>query len=600
MNKSLSVKSVLLASAISVLCLSVHAQDKIRNTNDLQKVMPLKKYVETHPLPEGQTNMPVEQLKTYEKHLEQIVSSKFKLSNERHLFSNSTHLVPANDECINATLLTENNTCLTSVGDVAGATQSIPPDSCNGYLSPGANDVWFKFVAVSANPYVKVTGSAMFDAIIFLLDSCGGSILDCSEYSGNGETESIYSSGLTPGHTYYIRVYSYGSVLPTTTTFNICIYTGDPAPVHDNCSGAVLLMENTNCSPVRGSISGATQSFPSDSCGIYLSPTARDVWYKFIAVTSSPFISVAGSSSFDPALFLFGSCGGSLLDCADASGAGGLEIISASGLTPGNTYYVRVYSYGNGFPGTITFDICISTSPVPANDSMCGAISLLLNGSEENGNTAFASLAEYPSDSTVTALGYTCSIPENTVWYSYHATTTDTFYVSFTVPDIFEFYLGIFTSTNASSPCLGTLSFDSCVLVPAATGSPVTGVYSFAPAVPGATYLFMIDGVLGSVGSYSIGVNSAIPVDLPNLIRKKSMVSIFPNPSGGIVNIDFGITEKKSTIQLIDLPGKLLFEEVIENASKTQLDVSKLSGGIYFLKVENENGIITQKMILTK
>ena len=58
------------------------------------------------------------------------------------------------------------------VRTVTGATQSAPPESCAGFSSSAAYDVWYKFVAVAANQTITVKGSEFFDAIVILMDSC--------------------------------------------------------------------------------------------------------------------------------------------------------------------------------------------------------------------------------------------------------------------------------------------------------------------------------------------------------------------------------------------------------------------------------------------
>src|SRR5208282_2321331 len=95
-------------------------------------------------------------------------------------------------------------------------------DSCNGYKSPSANDAWYSFVADTSDVRIIVAGSVYFDAVVFLMDSCNGHILDCSDTSSLGGTEAMIEHGLTVGNTYYVRVYSWQNI-QMTTTFTICV-----------------------------------------------------------------------------------------------------------------------------------------------------------------------------------------------------------------------------------------------------------------------------------------------------------------------------------------------------------------------------------------
>jgi hypothetical protein len=64
---------------------------------------------------------------------------------------------------------------------------------------------------------------------------------------------------------------------------------------------------------------------------------------------------------------------------------------------------------------------------------------------------------------------------------------------------------------------------------------------------------------------------------------KKNSLKIWPNPAKNIINIDIGdlILNSSSTISIIDFKGR----EVIKSYFKSQLDISALSDGIYFIIV---------------
>ena len=124
---------------------------------------------------------------------------------------------PANDECAGAISLTQNDSCITTAGDIDGATESLWP-YCGGGI---ANDVWYSFVATTTDPTIQVTGSGDFLPVIEMFDTCDGTFLECElTFSG---TVILSATGLTIGNSYFVRVYDvWGS--PFTTTFDICIY----------------------------------------------------------------------------------------------------------------------------------------------------------------------------------------------------------------------------------------------------------------------------------------------------------------------------------------------------------------------------------------
>ena len=139
------------------------------------------------------------------------------------------------------------------------------------------------------------------------------------------------------------------------------------APTNDNCTNAINLTPGASgvpCSSTAGTVAAATASTPTTTC----TGTANDdVWYKFTATSTSHTISVTGSASFDAVFeFFSGTCGSlTSIACKDGTFDGGTETATQTGLTIGNTYYVRVYDYYTGIPTTPTFTICITTPPPP-------------------------------------------------------------------------------------------------------------------------------------------------------------------------------------------------------------------------------------------
>ena len=136
----------------------------------------------------------------------------------------------------------------------------------------------------------------------------------------------------------------------------------------DNCSSAPTLVVNATCSsPTAGTSIGATQSIAGCTGN-----ADDDVWYKFVATATSHSFQVAGSASFDAVVeFFSGTCSTlNSINCVDATNTGGTESGLISGLTIGNTYYVRIYHYFAG-SGSSTFTTCIMNAPAaPSNLSL--------------------------------------------------------------------------------------------------------------------------------------------------------------------------------------------------------------------------------------
>ena len=97
-------------------------------------------------------------------------------------------------------------------------------------------------------------------------------------------TTSIAANHLTPGTTYFIRVYSTAAAAPITTVgweFNICIQDPvTPPPYNDNCATAINLPIWNSCNNIPGSMAGATPSgIPLG--GACAGPQAYELWYIY-------------------------------------------------------------------------------------------------------------------------------------------------------------------------------------------------------------------------------------------------------------------------------------------------------------------------------
>jgi hypothetical protein len=327
---------------------------------------------------------------------------------------------PSNDNCLGATALDVNSglTCdLVTAGTTLGATQSMAATPCFG--NPD-DDVWFSFVAtatshlISISNVVAVSGTSTDMYFQVLSGACDStaSVL-CSDPNDNTAT------GLTPGETYFIRVWSYATT--SRQTFNICVKTMPPPPVNDDCSGAIALTVNPAmaCETVTaGTTAGATQSMAATPC--FGNPD-DDVWFSFVATdTSHPIsitnvVAVMGTSTDMYFQVLSGACDSTAsVLCSDPNDN------TATGLTPGETYFVRVWSYAA--TSRQNFNICIKTLPPPAtNDDCTAAVSLPVNSDLSCGSvTAGTTLGATQSMAATPCFGN----PDDDVWFSFEATNT--------------------------------------------------------------------------------------------------------------------------------------------------------------------------------
>lgn len=141
--------------------------------------------------------------------------------------------LPANDECSTATALavSPSLSCGGAVsGSTAGATDSgVAAILCNSFTGTADDDVWYSFIATSATHIITVVGASPLDAVVDLRSgACNGTNIQCADVTDSGGTETLTAGSLTPGQTYLVRVYGYGSTVGSQGAFTICITTPPP------------------------------------------------------------------------------------------------------------------------------------------------------------------------------------------------------------------------------------------------------------------------------------------------------------------------------------------------------------------------------------
>ncbi len=330
---------------------------------------------------------------------------------------------PANDGCPGA-VLTPAITCSYTAGTTVNATPSgVPAASCGG--DPD-DDVWYEFVAPSTNVTISAQATSGIDIVLACYQDNGcanPTQVSCVDNTFSGGTEVLNINTLTIGNTYRVRLYDKNT--GSTGTFNICVTYIPPPPANDNCSGAFPLSPGVSCSNTSGTVENATLSTPAALCG---GNANDDVWYKFAATSTSVSITSVGALGMDVVLELLeGTCGSlTSIACANLSGSGGTEVITQGGLTIGNTYYIRLYDYGSGYPLNSNFDICVVNQavlyPPPPNDLCGNAISLTSNPTcvPTSGTTLGATNTALPGSLCSGFVGN----PDDDVWYSFVATST--------------------------------------------------------------------------------------------------------------------------------------------------------------------------------
>jgi hypothetical protein len=278
-------------------------------------------------------------------------------------------------------MLTSTTTGVNTAGNLQNATQSSPniATTCG---TAGA-DVWYQFVAASAFPTINLTSlGTSFTPVagnprIQLFEGSYGSLTSlCCVAAASLSVSVSYPAGLTPGVTYSIRIYT-NTTAPTGANWTFNINVTDP--LNDLCSSALLLVPGSSCTAVAGTLTGSSYTAMTGvpGCGTVNRP---DVWYKFVAQSTNPYISTP-SALTNGRLTLFTG------DCSNFTAAVcGNTSIAATGLTIGQTYYIRVYSTT---VATGNFTICITDQGrlIGAGNSYVNVTKRTVGGVVQTGDT---------------------------------------------------------------------------------------------------------------------------------------------------------------------------------------------------------------------
>ncbi|RYY47456.1 MAG: T9SS type B sorting domain-containing protein [Chitinophagaceae bacterium] len=343
---------------------------------------------------------------------------------------------PVNDECANAIPVTVNpeQFCQnqnTVSGNTLGATSSNPvstPPLAGGGCGATNRDMWYSFVASASSNMLT------FSNIVTNPGGLATLKLNHSVFSGTCDglvrlycsTEEVsMASGLTPGNTYYVRVYTSTNNNDHSLSFDLCITS---PPANDECLNSIEVTPNTGqvCAPVnmvQGSTLGASASLPiltPPLTGTGCLPNNNDIWYHFVATSNSHAINLSNivtNPETSTAKLNYGVFSGTCSNLTKMY-CSTTNYSNATGLTPGETYYIRIYSTSTSVVQSISFNLCITSPPV--NDDCVNAIVAPVNADFSCTNRVFGSTIG-ATQSTPNTTGAGCTGTNDDVWYKFTA-----------------------------------------------------------------------------------------------------------------------------------------------------------------------------------
>jgi trimeric autotransporter adhesin len=253
---------------------------------------------------------------------------------------------PVNDNCAGA--ISQNP--ITGTGATARSLWQATSTGIAPTYGTTAYDVWYMTTIPAGRNTITIaipsSGSALNANNLFIeaynATSCGAVTADNSiavGVEGTG-TKGITLSSLTPGSTYYFRVYTSNN--PNTGasgdwSFNLLVQYSTTASPNNECASAVTLTVGASAT---GTLLNATASasIPAACSGT----PDDDVWFRFSATQNYAIVTVAPATSLDNGVAMVqvfsGTCGSLVsIGC-------GRESVKVTGLTATTTYFIRVFS----------------------------------------------------------------------------------------------------------------------------------------------------------------------------------------------------------------------------------------------------------------
>ena len=107
--------------------------------------------------------------------------------------------------------------------------------------------------------------------------------------------------------------------------------------------------------------------------------------------------------------------------------------------------------------------------------------------------------------------------------------------------------------------------------------------------------------VTDSIGNQTfVFANVAEPVGIHETTERNQKLEIYPNPANNEVLLTWELQnqDENAIIRIIDIRGKVIFEEKIRNKGNRKMNVSTLSTGLYTTMVITSENVYTQRMVI--
>ncbi len=540
-------------------------------------------------------------------------------------------MAPANDDCANAEVLNVYAIGTSAGNEVMGSTM-MATESAQGQTScdsVGTNlDVFYEFTVPAGETGVVAYfgGCVASDMEVTLFDTCGGTEISTA-CQGRGSIHLF--DGLTGGTTYLLQVWNDDF---DAGDFTIAIESIPPPPANDNICDAIALTVDATSAPDAYTqlLATAEPNEPEGSC--FNGGIDGSVWFTFVAPASgNAFITtdIAGSPLTDTEIAVYEAP----TDCADPTtiGAelgcdqdGGIavtynSILALTGLTAGNTYYIQVDRWGGTLPNSFGIEVLDLAFPE------CATITSPADGAVDLGVnlpivlTWDAPAAGYAPDS------YNVYAGTDPAALNFFTNTTDLFTVGSVGVDLTTIYWQVvpvnaageatgcsiysFTTMDTTADNDGDGVANGVEADPNADGDPADATDINNPCDPvqapgyvgydSTNAVWLAADCDGDGQTNEVEFNGGSdPYDANSTTSISDLEAVgftyYPNPVND--SLTMKANENISSVSVFNMLGQEV-KRSTPSALETNIDMSNLANGTYFVKAQVGDAVGTFKIV---
>lgn len=473
------------------------------------------------------------------------------------------------------------------------STNGFSPDGTAGscWASGPFFNRWFKFQATNSYAQIAVkTGGAegtMKYGLTTVQDSDGNE-LGCDVFSSGYSDLYVTVNTLQVGEWYYIEV---DNLPGGSGAFTLCL---------DNQAGPSYVAGAHQLPNITGFCTGNAQystgnAIPDEAAGnCWAYGPFNNVWFQFVATTSFVDVQLKRGGAFGTIKYaMMGLWDDQLneLSCSAFTTSNSNLRMSATGLVPGQTYYISVDNAPNNAG---SFTLCIDDK---ANyDYPAGAVDLTgLNGCSASGlyNTTGAT----PDGATASCWFYG---PFRNRWFTFQAATTSMTVLVRTRKSYGTMhypFAALYDDGFNELDCATFTNGNTQAIKLDATGLTIGNWYYFsvdnAGSTSSGTFTVCLDDGPGGFKAFDHLLDETAIAPLEALL--------VPNPTQSSTQLHLKGVVETASVRVLDLTGKsVLPTAIVGHNGRILLPTEHLAAGMYFVEVLHNGERLVERLVVHK